>query len=154
MSAIIPIPKIFYCIKRNTLRPRQTGRYFCRRQFQMHFLEWKSPYFNSHFPRAQLIMMHHWFRWWLGPEQATSHYLSQWWSVSLTHICVTRPQWVSKVTNDCLGFRFIRAVTDFTWSMHSWTPYKWRQQSACLVHYSDVRLYHVNPHDLPVWLGL
>ena len=26
-------------------------------------------------------MMQCWFRWWLGTEQVTSHYLNQWWSV-------------------------------------------------------------------------
>ena len=27
----------------------------------------------------QLTIFHHWFRWWLGADQATSHYLNQWW---------------------------------------------------------------------------
>ena len=29
----------------------------------------------------QLTIFQHWFRWWLGADQATSHYLNQWWSV-------------------------------------------------------------------------
>ena len=33
-------------------------------------------------------MMPYWFRWWLGAEQATSHYLIEWWPSSLTHISV------------------------------------------------------------------
>ena len=32
-----------------------------------------------------------------GTEQATSHYLNQCWPYSLTHICVTRPQWVNSI---------------------------------------------------------
>ena len=32
--------------------------------------------------------MQHWFRQWLGAEQAESHYLKQCWPSSLTHICV------------------------------------------------------------------
>ena len=35
----------------------------------------------SLFPRVQLTIFHHWFRWWLGAVQATSHYLNQWWLV-------------------------------------------------------------------------
>ena len=33
-----------------------------------------------------------WFTWWLGAEQASRHYLHQWWHSSLTHTCVIRPQ--------------------------------------------------------------
>ena len=33
----------------------------------------------------------HWFRYWL----VTSHYLNQWWHGLMTHLCVTRPQWVN-----------------------------------------------------------
>ena len=35
----------------------------------------------SLFLRVQLTIFHHWFRWWLGADQATSHYLNQWWSL-------------------------------------------------------------------------
>ena len=35
------------------------------------------------------------FQQWLGAYQATSHYLNQWWLVLLTHICITRPQWLN-----------------------------------------------------------
>ena len=31
------------------------------------------------FIRIQLTIFQHWFRWWLGADQATSHYLKQWW---------------------------------------------------------------------------
>ena len=44
--------------------------------------------------RVQLTIVHNWFRWWLCADQATSHYLYQWWYILLTQICVTRPQWV------------------------------------------------------------
>ena len=30
---------------------------------------------------VQLTIFHHWFRWWLGAVQATSHCLNQWWLV-------------------------------------------------------------------------
>ena len=35
----------------------------------------------SLFPRVQLTIFQHWFRWWLGAVQATSHYLNQWWLI-------------------------------------------------------------------------
>ena len=35
----------------------------------------------SMFPRVQLTIFQHWFRWWLGAGQETSHYLNQWWLV-------------------------------------------------------------------------
>ena len=35
----------------------------------------------SLFPRVQLTISQHWFRWWLGADQATSHYLNQWWLI-------------------------------------------------------------------------
>ena len=38
------------------------------------------------FPSAQLTISQHWFRQWLGAEQATSHYLNQWWPSLLTYI--------------------------------------------------------------------
>ena len=49
----------------------------------------------SLFPGIQLTISHHWFRWWLGPDQGTSGYLNQWWLSSLMHICITWPQWVN-----------------------------------------------------------
>ena len=33
------------------------------------------------FLRVKLTIFHQWFRWWLGADQATSHYLNQWWLV-------------------------------------------------------------------------
>ena len=49
----------------------------------------------SLFPRVQLTIFQHWFRWWLGAGQATSHYLNQWSPSLLMQICVTRPQFVN-----------------------------------------------------------
>ena len=35
---------------------------------------------------VQLAKNPHWFKWWLGVEQATNHYLNQWWPSLLIHI--------------------------------------------------------------------
>ena len=54
---------------------------------------------------VQLTIFLHWFRWWLGADQATSHYVKHWWPRLLTHICVTWPQWVDRGTHftKCFG---------------------------------------------------
>ena len=49
------------------------------------------------FPGVQLTISQHWFRQWLGAEQATSHCLSQYLPSSLTHICSTRGRWVNSL---------------------------------------------------------
>ena len=49
----------------------------------------------SMFLRVQLTITQHWFIWWLGAEQATSHYLNQCCPGSLTHICGTKGRWVN-----------------------------------------------------------
>ena len=46
----------------------------------------------SLFLMFELTVLQHWIRLWLGAFQATSHYLNQWWTRLLTHLCVTRPQ--------------------------------------------------------------
>ena len=35
----------------------------------------------------------------LCTAQATSHYLNQWWTSSLVHICITKPQWINHTIN-------------------------------------------------------
>ena len=69
----------------NTLRPRQHGRHFADDTFKCIFLNenvWMPIKFHWNlFLRVQLTIFHHWFRYWLGAVQATSHYLNQWWLV-------------------------------------------------------------------------
>ena len=61
----------------------------------MKMFESRLKFHWSLFLKVQLKRFQHWFRKWLGAEQATSHYLNQWWLSSMTHICVTWPQWVN-----------------------------------------------------------
>ena len=66
----------------NTLRPRQNGRHFADDTFKSIFMnenDWIKIKISSWFPRVQLTIFQHWFRYWLGADQATSHYLKQWW---------------------------------------------------------------------------
>ena len=81
-----------------TLSPRQNERHFADDIFKCIFLNeniWISIKISLKFiPKCPinnipaLVSIMAWRR------QATSHYLNQWWSSQLTHICVTRPQWV------------------------------------------------------------
>ena len=45
----------------------------------MKMLEFRLKFHWNLFIRVQLTMFKHWFRYWLGADQATSHYLNQWW---------------------------------------------------------------------------
>ena len=45
----------------------------------MKIYEFRLKFHWSLFPRVQLTIFQHWFRQWLGADQATSHYLNQWW---------------------------------------------------------------------------
>ena len=69
----------------------------------MKMYEFRLKFHWSLFLRVQLTIFQYWFRWWLGAEQATSHYLNQWWPSSTTHVCVTRPRWVNSSPLDWTG---------------------------------------------------
>ena len=47
----------------------------------MKMFEFQLKFHWSLFLRFQLTIFQHWFRKWLGADQATSHYLNQWWLV-------------------------------------------------------------------------
>ena len=57
--------------------------------------EWQINFYWNVFLMVQLITWQHWFRKCFGTEWATSHYLNQYWYDLQTHVCVTRPQWVT-----------------------------------------------------------
>ena len=76
--------------------------------FRCIFLNWKfcvlikiSLYFvPRNVSRVQLTITQHWLRWWLGVEEATSHYLNQCWPSSLKHISGTRGRWLNAHYNE------------------------------------------------------
>ena len=45
----------------------------------MKMFEFRLKFHWNLFLRVQLTISQHWFRQWLGDDQATSHYLNQWW---------------------------------------------------------------------------
>ena len=65
------------------------------------------------FPRVQLTILQHRFRWWLGIKQATSHYLNQWCPRLPMHICVTQPQWVNILRQKQNGHYFVDIIFKF-----------------------------------------
>ena len=69
----------------NLLRLRQNGCHLAddisNACFWMKMLEFQSKVHWSLFLRFQLIIFQHWFRLWLGADEATSLYLNQWYWV-------------------------------------------------------------------------
>ena len=63
--------------------------------------EFRLEFHQSLFLMFQMTINHHWFRKWLGADQATSHYLNQWW---LIYWCLTWPQCVNllRSEDDCI----------------------------------------------------
>ena len=45
----------------------------------MKMYEFRFPFHWSLFLGVQITIFQHWFRYWLGADQAPSHYLNQWW---------------------------------------------------------------------------
>ena len=81
----------------------------------------------SLFPRFKLTILQHWFQWWLGADQATSHYLNQWWFVywriyvplglnELTRkpwesnriYCLLSSNWLLKPANSCADKKYLQ----------------------------------------------
>ena len=62
----------------NTLGPIQNNYHFAD---DMKLFELRLRFHWSLFLRVQLAIFQHWFREWLGADQAPSHCLNQWWSI-------------------------------------------------------------------------
>ena len=59
----------------------------CRNGFSwMKIYEFRFKFHWSVFLVVQLRIFQHWFRKWFGDDQATSHYLNQWWRLVYWHI--------------------------------------------------------------------
>ena len=94
------------------------------------------------FLKFQLTINQHWFRQWLGAEQATSHYLKQRWPSLLTYICVTLPEWVEQSCS--IFFRKLRYIFAFCRIFKHWGSTSssslwkkgdraWQKQKYCLL---------------------
>ena len=78
----------------DTLRTEQHGRHFAQNIFKCLFwMKIFESWFKCHWGLlvgALLTGNHHWFKYCLF----AGHNLNQWWPCLLTHICVTRSEWV------------------------------------------------------------
>ena len=112
----------------NTLRLKQNCRHFADDIFKcswMKMYEFRLRFHWNLFLRLELTISQHWFRWWLGANQATSHYLSEPIMVGLlTHICVTRPQWVELLLPSQCWELMENIVFYFCWNKPSVTRCK------------------------------
>ena len=82
---------------------------------------------------VQLTIRQHSFRKWLGAEQATSHYLNQWWLSLLKHICGSTGRWINSLwTSDASWWHRFRLTLS-------------QVMARCLTppsHYLTVLIYH------------
>ena len=91
----------------NTLRSRKKWPPFFQTTLSNAFswlkmYEFRLRFHWSLFPRVQLTtIFQHWFKWWLGAGQATSHYLNQWWLI-YCWLDVTRAMHAAGI---CYGWR-------------------------------------------------
>ena len=102
----------------NTLRSGQTGRNFADDMFKIIFYKWKwlcldLNFHGNLFPDIQLAIYQHWFKLWHGTEQATCHYLNQWWPSLLTHIYTSLGliKFRDKILSECFYQRFYSKIT-------------------------------------------
>ena len=74
----------------NSSPPGQNGRHFAGDIFRWIFVYEMFWILIEISLGVQLTISEHRFRYWLGAEQATNHYLNQWRTSLMTHICGTR----------------------------------------------------------------
>ena len=92
------IPGLFPCLVCYHIEPKTKWPTFYRRHFQIYFLNE-----NVYVVLQMSLKFIPWdyianTRSCMGADQVTSQYLKQWWSGSLTPICVRRPQYISIYT--------------------------------------------------------
>ena len=87
-------PLLLSYLALNTLRARQNSQYLAANLFcwMKIFLIWLKFHWNM-FTMVQITTSQRWFRKWLNVEQATSHYLYQWWSGHRFNIKMTSYQY-------------------------------------------------------------
>ena len=144
----------------NTLRPKQNGHLFAGDSFKCIFLNenfWFPMKFHRNmFHMVQLTIWQHWFRWWLGAEQASSHYLKQCWCVLLTLIFATRPQWVNGLMNGtdnraCQPYLYMSCRQYISWNMRAVLLYFVLFGVNCSCYMTDV--IYFSQWRSPEWYG-
>ena len=89
----------------------------------MKMLEFRLKFRWILFIRGQLTTFQHWFRWWLGADQAPSHYLNKWWldyrriyaSLGLNElICIDNTGWNCHKQDDIMPWKDFQPNREFT----------------------------------------
>ena len=93
----------------------------------MKMFEFRLKFHWSLFLRFQLTIYQHWFRYWLGAVQATSHYLNQWW---LIYWCIYASLGLNELTNGACCLAAITILVPY----HIVNTLKPRQNDC---HFSD-----------------
>ena len=105
----------------NTLRLRQNGPHFADNIFNAFSFElWIKFHWNL-FLWVQLTIIKHCFRWWLGTEQAASHYLNQWWHSLVMHLCLNELRIYIHHYSDCIRISItFNSISPWT----KWLPFQ------------------------------
>ena len=130
MAGLIEKPLLTYCGRDKMAAVSQTA--LSNAFSWMKMLEFRLKFHWSVFPKFQLTIFQHWFRYWLGAGQATSHYLNQWWliywriyaSLGLNELIVGR--------NCSLRSKqlCISTVNVWTTSLPAWAKSRWRLRTS------------------------
>ena len=78
----------------------------------MKMYEFRLKFHWSLFLRFQLTIFQHWFRYWFGAVQATSHYLNQWW---LIYWCIYASLGLNELTHRGQNKMYSFLQTTFSW---------------------------------------
>ena len=132
-----------------TLRLSQIGHHFADDIFQCIFLKkifefWLKFHWNL-FPLVKSTIFQHWFRWWLGAIQATSHYLNLW--------CL-----INQRTYASLGLNETSKISH-GWNIASLLPCAIDTHKQCFVpchitmHYKGINVVDFDNQCTPLWLS-
>ena len=91
----------------------------------MKMYEIRFRFHRSLFPRFQWPIFQHWVRLWLGAEQATSHYLNQWW-------LIYRWIYASFGLNDLnMSWSLVHVTHNTIWNLYLYLRYSTGRSSLC-----------------------
>ena len=84
-------------------------------------LEFRLRFQWNFFLRIQLTIIQHWFNYWLGAGQATSHYLKQWWLVYWRIYASLR---FNELTNDWAHEQLVMILSTLSSFIDEWCVFK------------------------------
>ena len=92
----------------------------------------------SLFPRVQLTISQHCFRFGVVAGHTTSHYLNKWWPRLARNICITRPQWVDTLYAAFKKKTYICIIC----ILYHFTTLKWHQLLKYFIVETRIYLSH------------